>query len=228
MFSIQISRIVSWDLHWNSGITSAVLLKQKEKDKMFYTIPNTLKHGFLSGEQFVQSSSSITKSIIFGESNGVTARTCTLHKHGTHTHTNANRHTDKQEHAGFGLRAHTPACEFKWCVILSHLQFPTGTQKQWGHQGTTDGEEDQKTVFVCVCLFTTQQSIWRSQRWSHRTLFSPPLLSQSLFLFQNPVKCLGSFIVLINVHCTTEIITVAQVAPVIFCLYIQHQHHGWY
>lgn len=42
----------------------------------------------------------------------MTAHTCGLAQT-WNTHTNANRHTDKQEHAGFGLRAHTPACEFK-------------------------------------------------------------------------------------------------------------------
>lgn len=42
----------------------------------------------------------------------------------------------------------TTARVFKWCVILSHLQFQTGTEKQWGHQGTTDRAHAR----LCVCV----------------------------------------------------------------------------
>lgn len=223
MSSIQISRIVSWDLYW-----TAVLLKQKVKDKMFYTIPNTLKRGFLSGEQFVLSSSSITKSIILESLTGWQHTHAGLHKHGTHTQMQTDTQTNRnmQDLVWGHTLLHVNSNDVSFWVIFSFQQEHRNNEDIRGQQ--TERKTKRLCLCVCVCVFTTQQSIWRSQRWIHRTLFFPPLLSQSLFVFQNPVKCLGSFIVLIDVHCTTEIITVAQVAPVIFCLYIQHQHHGWY
>lgn len=223
MSSIQISRIVSWDLYW-----TAVLLKQKVKDKMFYTIPNTLKRGFLSGEQFVLSSSSITKSIILESLTGWQHTHAGLHKHGTHTQMQTDTQTNRnmQDLVWGHTLLHVNSNDVSFWVIFSFQQEHRNNEDIRGQQ--TERKTKRLCLCVCVCVFTTQQSIWRSQRWIHWTLFFPPLLSQSLFVFQNPVKCLGSFIVLIDVHCTTEIITVAQVAPVIFCLYIQHQHHGWY
>lgn len=222
MFSIQISRIVSWDLYW-----TAVLLKQKEKDKMFYTIPNTLKHGFLSGEQFVLSSSSITKSIILESLTGWQHTHAGLHKHGTHTQMQTDTHTNRnmQDLVWGHTLLHVNSNDVSFWVIFSFQQEHRNNEDIRGQQ--TERKTKRLCLCVCVCSRHNKASDVHSAGYTEH-FFSPPLLSQSLFLFQNPVKCLGSFIVLINVHCTTEIITVAQVAPVIFCLYIQHQHHGWY
>lgn len=222
MFSIQISRIVSWDLYW-----TAVLLKQKVKDKMFYTIPNTLKHGFLSGEQFVLSSSSITKSIILESLTGWQHTHAGLHKHGTHTQMQTDTQTNRnmQDLVWGHTLLHVNSNDVSFWVIFSFQQEHRNNEDIRGQQ--TERKTKRLCLCVCVCSRHNKASDVHSAGYTEHFFF-PPLLSQSLFVFQNPVKCLGSFIVLIDVHCTTEIITVAQVAPVIFCLYIQHQHHGWY
>lgn len=145
MFSIQISRIVSWDLYW-----TAVLLKQRVKDKMFYTIPNTLKHGFLSGEQFVLSSSSITKSIILESLTGWQHTHAGLHKHGTHTQMQTDTQTNRnmQDLVWGHTLLHVNSNDVSFWVIFSFQQEHRNNEDIRGQQT----ERKTKRLCLCVCV----------------------------------------------------------------------------